>query len=430
MPNGMDSVDFVDATRNPPTFEEFEENIGEALVSAISAAFPDRDIGESVAAIRDLSSEYDLSFSDAVLVATAIDGAPEVAGLADFAIARPCLESFGIDTYIDRPEVLRNYTSVEMNYESRFDDKQYHMMEIVADKNPDSICAHAHDNIERLVDLQSERFDAYDAYNAIADDPKASPEDVAAAEQRINELHAVQRPELDALKADNIDIVKEGRSAAGEEGLSPFERELANVGIDMYLGNKVDSRTMGDFIDLENREDFGPFRDTGDAYAEAIDAEEKYRADPSDENLRLMAEKFNVLEAAVIRLETTPDRVEAPGEQVDAPMEADQASVESVTRDIGREYAEQGAAVALVRHRFRSMIYMGSSSIGWIRARRFEAAGDSFFSDAFKKEPGVGTLLKCSSIVFSTHFGRLFLVTSMTHAPEGDSTRMRYKISR
>lgn len=345
MPNGMDSVDFVDATRNPPTFEEFEENIGEALVSAISAAFPDRDIGESVAAIRDLSSEYDLSFSDAVLVATAIDGAPEVAGLADFAIARPCLESFGIDTYIDRPEVLRNYTSVEMNFESRVDDKQYQMLEIVADKNLDSICAHAHDNIERMVDLQSERFDAYDAYNAIADDPKASPEDVAAAEQRINELHAVQRPELDVLKADNIDIVKEGRSAAGEEGLSPFERELANVGIDMYLGNKVDSRTMGDFIDLENREDFGPFRDTGDAYAEAIDAEEKYRADPSDENLRRMAEKFNVLEAAVIRLETTPDRVEAPGEQVDIPMEAGQASGEPVTRDIGREYAEQGAAV-------------------------------------------------------------------------------------
>ena len=95
MPNGMDSVDFADATRNPPTFEEFEENVGEALVSAISAAFPDRDIGESVAAIRDLSSEYDLSFSDAVLVATAIDGDPEVSGLADFAIARPCLESFG-----------------------------------------------------------------------------------------------------------------------------------------------------------------------------------------------------------------------------------------------------------------------------------------------------------------------------------------------
>ena len=91
----MDSVDFADATRNPPTFEEFEENVGEALVSAISAAFPDRDIGESVAAIRDLSSEYDLSFSDAVLVATAIDGDPEVSGLADFAIARPCLESFG-----------------------------------------------------------------------------------------------------------------------------------------------------------------------------------------------------------------------------------------------------------------------------------------------------------------------------------------------
>ena len=44
MPNGMDSVDFADATRNPPTFEEFEENVGEALVSAISAAFSPSDI--------------------------------------------------------------------------------------------------------------------------------------------------------------------------------------------------------------------------------------------------------------------------------------------------------------------------------------------------------------------------------------------------
>lgn len=335
-------------------FDSFVEDLGTSVIDLLRESFPDQELKDVVDSIRDLAHEYDLNMHDAISVQIAAHSDTDVGRLADFTLARPSLETYGINLYIERPDAIKDIDSDEINFDARVDDSQYHRMEIVAHENPDSVCAQAYTNIERLADLQGERIEAVQEYDRIAQDPASTPEEIEAAHDKIDEINEVQRPELDALCDDSIDMVKTARGLAGEEGFSPTERAIANDGIDMYMGNPVDDYDITTYMDAQEAADDGPFRDVADAYAAVGDAEERYRQDPSPDNLELMTSRYQELETAVINLATTPDQgvdyTERPDKDTDnssdvakdTPAQTSENKAEQ--RDVTAE-AKQGAAI-------------------------------------------------------------------------------------
>lgn len=303
MPQGYDS----NIMNQGMDFNSFASSLSESTIDMLTAAFPDKEIGDIVDSIRSLANEYHIDMLDAISVEVAIHSDNDIGRMADYSLARPSLESYGINLYIERPEIVGDIDSNEIDFEARSDDKQYHLTEIVAHEKPDSVCAQACANIERLADLQEERIEAIKEYEQVVHDPASTQLDIDDAQEKLDDIHTLQRPELDALCDDSIDIVKTYRGLSGEEGFSPDERAIADTGIDMYMGRDVEGHDITVYMDTQEAADDGPFRGVADAYAAVGDADERYRQDPSQENLDLVTQRYQELEAAVINMATTPD---------------------------------------------------------------------------------------------------------------------------
>ena len=141
---------------------------------------------------------------DAFLVEAASHSDTEIGQMADYALARPALESYGFDLYIERPEAIREIVSDELDYGARVDDKKYICVELVAKENPDSVCATAHTNIERFADLQEDRLEARNELAQLERAPNASQTNIDAAKQKVEGIRTEQAAELASLQGESI----------------------------------------------------------------------------------------------------------------------------------------------------------------------------------------------------------------------------------